>query len=53
MQKLGQTFHIKKKKQTSKQTSVPILKRKDGSASILFRSIAHDLIANPKSPPAP
>lgn len=29
------------------QTSVPTLKRNDGSANILFRSIAHDLIAVP------
>ena len=31
-----------------KQTSVPILKRKDGSANIRFRSIEHDFIAKPR-----
>lgn len=45
------TYNLHKyynKSKNIKQTSVPILKRKDGSANIRFRSIPQDLIANPR-----
>jgi hypothetical protein len=45
---LHKGLHKKNISKQAQQTSVPTLKRKEGSANIRFRSIAHDLIAKPR-----